>query len=62
MARTVDDVLSRRTRALILDARAAREAAPGVARLLAEELGRDAGWIEAQVEAFEEVAAGYVLE
>ena len=53
MARTVEDVLDRRTRALVLDARAALEAAPRVARLLACELGRDAAWEAAQVKAFE---------
>ena len=60
MARTVEDVLSRRTRSLLLDARAAMEAAPAVAALLAEELGRDEGWREGQVEAFRELAAGYL--
>ena len=44
MARTVEDVLARRTRALLLDARASLEAAPAVARLLAAELGRDEAW------------------
>ncbi len=44
MARTVDDVLSRRTRALLLNARAALAMAPAVARLMAAELGRDAAW------------------
>jgi len=39
MAQTVEDVLSRRTRALLHDARAAAEAAPAVARLMAPELG-----------------------
>ena len=39
MARTVEDVLARRTRALFLDARAAMEAAPAVAKVLAKELG-----------------------
>ena len=38
MARTVEDVLSRRTRALVLDAKAAIEMAPTVARLMANEL------------------------
>jgi glycerol-3-phosphate dehydrogenase len=61
MARTVDDVLARRSRALLLDARAATEAAPAVARILARELGRDGAWERAQVEAFEAVAAGYVV-
>lgn len=61
MARTVEDVLARRTRALLLDARASLEAAPTVARLLAEELGRDESWEKAQVEAYGGLARGYVL-
>ncbi|MBI2748442.1 MAG: glycerol-3-phosphate dehydrogenase/oxidase [Burkholderiales bacterium] len=39
-ARTVEDVLARRSRLLFLDARAAAAAAPGVAQVLADELGR----------------------
>ena len=62
MARTVDDVLARRTRSLLLDARAAIEAAPSVAAILAEELGRDATWAAAQVADFEAIAANYLLE
>jgi len=62
MARTVDDVLSRRTRSLILNARAAMEAAPRVAELMAEELGRGPDWVHDQVESFQELAAGYILE
>jgi glycerol-3-phosphate dehydrogenase len=61
MARTVEDVLARRTRALLLDARASAEAAPGVARLLAAELGKDAEWERRQVEAYRELARGYWL-
>ncbi len=60
MARTVDDVLARRTRCLLLDAAAAREAAPAVAAILAETLGKDEPWRAAQVEAFESIAAKYV--
>lgn len=41
MARTVEDVLARRTRALFLNARAAEAMAPEVARLLGGELGWD---------------------
>jgi len=52
MARTVEDVLSRRTRALVLDARAALESAPVVARVIARELGRDEAWERQQVAAF----------
>lgn len=61
MARTVEDVLSRRTRSLLLGARAAVEAAPEVASLMARELGRDTAWEEKQVRDFAEVAEGYIL-
>jgi glycerol-3-phosphate dehydrogenase len=61
MARTVEDVLARRTRALLLDARAAAEAAEEVARLLAYEIGESAAWRADQVSEFRELAAGYVL-
>lgn len=59
MARTVEDVLSRRTRALLLDARASIEAAPKVASILAQELGRDSTWENRQVEAYRQLARGY---
>ena len=59
MARAVEDVLARRTRALFLNAAAAAAAAPRVAELLARELGRDEGWAAAQVRAFGELARGY---
>lgn len=62
MARTVEDVLARRTRALFLDARAAIEAAPAVADVLAKELGHDAAWKDRQLEEFREVARGYLYE
>ncbi len=60
MARTIDDVLARRTRSLLLDARAAIEAAPGVGRLLAGELGRNPAWVTDQVTEFSEMARGYL--
>ncbi|MFO7892269.1 MAG: glycerol-3-phosphate dehydrogenase/oxidase [Longimicrobiales bacterium] len=60
MARTVEDVLARRTRALILDARAAMETAPRVAELMAAELGRDADWRAEQVDTFRALAEGYL--
>jgi glycerol-3-phosphate dehydrogenase len=56
MARTVDDVLARRTRALFLDRAAAHESAPRVASLMAGELGRDRAWESEQVLAFETIA------
>src|SRR5439155_25912704 len=55
MARTVEDVLARRTRALFLNARAAIAAAPRVADLMTGELGRDAAWRDDQVRGFDSV-------
>ena len=60
MARTVEDILARRTRALFLNARAAIRMAPRVAALLAREFGRDAGWQQDQVEAFSKIASGFL--
>ncbi|WP_263366421.1 glycerol-3-phosphate dehydrogenase/oxidase [Edaphobacter bradus] len=62
MARTVEDVLARRTRALFLDAQAAIEAAPAVADVLAIELGRDEAWKARDLEAFNAVAQGYLYK
>jgi glycerol-3-phosphate dehydrogenase len=59
MARTVEDVLARRTRALFLNARAAAAMASEVGRLMARELGWDAPQQAAQVAAFVELAKGY---
>ena len=56
MARTVEDVLSRRTRSLLLDAKAALRAAPAVAALMAQELNRDQAWIDDQVAGFTTLA------
>jgi glycerol-3-phosphate dehydrogenase len=61
MSRTLDDALARRTRALLLNARATHAIAPRVARLLAEELGRDEIWIAAQVKSFHALAKQYIL-
>ncbi len=62
MARTVEDVLARRTRALFLNARAALSMAPSVAELMALELGHDQSWVRSQVRAFTEIAANYLSE
>jgi glycerol-3-phosphate dehydrogenase len=57
---TVEDALSRRTRSLLLDAKAAIECSGMVAELLAAETGRNAEWQQAQVDDFKAVAAGYL--
>jgi glycerol-3-phosphate dehydrogenase len=61
MARTLDDVLSRRTRALFLNARAAIEMAPSVAALMAQELGAGQEWIDQRLREFNDLAAKYLL-
>jgi glycerol-3-phosphate dehydrogenase len=60
MARTLDDVLARRTRALFLNARAALSVAPAAARLLADALGRDENWQRRQLAEFNEIAVGFL--
>lgn len=61
MARTVEDALARRTRALFLDAQAAHQMALPAARIMAEELHRGKDWIEGQVAEFQALANQYSL-
>ncbi len=56
MAMTVEDVLARRTRAMFLNIKAAREMAAEVAALMADELGQDAAWQEQQLTQFMETS------
>jgi glycerol-3-phosphate dehydrogenase len=60
MARAVEDVLARRTRALFLNARAAVEMAADVANLMAPELGWDQSAKAMQIAAFRMVAGNYL--
>ncbi|OQY02555.1 MAG: FAD-dependent oxidoreductase [Bacteroidetes bacterium 4572_117] len=61
MARTVEDVLARRVRALFLDARASIAMAPEVAKIMAEELKYDEQWVSSQVKEYTELAKNYLL-
>ena len=61
MAQTVEDFLSRRTRALLLDARASTEMAPAVAKIMASELQKQDFWADRQVAQYVELAKGYIL-
>jgi glycerol-3-phosphate dehydrogenase len=61
MARTLEDVLARRTRALFLNARAALAMAPRVAELMAGELGHDLRWRARQMDEFGKLAQGYLV-
>jgi len=62
MARTVEDVLARRVRALFLDARASIDMANDVAVIVAKELGYDNQWIKKQVEEYSTLAKSYLLD
>ncbi len=61
MAMNVDDVLSRRTRMLFLNAHAAIIAAPQVAKLMAELMGMGDQWIEDQISDFNDIAETYLV-
>lgn len=62
MARTVEDVLSRRTRALLLDAKESIRICPEVARLMAEAMGKDEAWIENEITQYTKLAQQYILK
>ncbi len=60
MARTVEDVLARRMRALLLDARASRQAAEPVASLMQGLLNQSDAWRHQQVAEFGELVNNYL--
>jgi glycerol-3-phosphate dehydrogenase len=62
MARSLEDVMARRTRALFLDARESMDIAPDAAGLMAAELGRGSEWIKRQVEQYRELARKYLVK
>ena len=61
MARSVEDFLARRTRALFLNSSAAMAMAPEVARIMALELKRDSSWVNEQLAQFKTLADQYCL-
>ena len=61
MARTVEDVLARRTRLLFLNASVALQVAPQVAEWIAHELGLDQAWIDKQIKLFQALAKSYQI-
>lgn len=62
MARKAEDVLSRRMRALFLNARAAQDSAPKVAEIMAQELGFSEDWATAETQRFQKLAQGYLVK
>jgi glycerol-3-phosphate dehydrogenase len=61
MAQTIEDVLARRIRLLFLDANAAMEAAPVVAKLMAVEMNKNDDWINTEINTFNTLAKQYLL-
>ena len=57
----LEDVLNRRFRLLLLDAKAALQAAPDVAKLMAETLGKDQLWVETEIQDFSTLARQYII-
>jgi glycerol-3-phosphate dehydrogenase len=62
MARTVEDVLARRTRALLLNAQESIRIAPVIARIMATELKKDEQWVDQQIEEYTKLANQYILK
>ena len=62
MARSVEDVLSRRTRALLLDAEESVRICLEVANIMAPLLGKDGDWVFEQVKMYTHVAQQYILK
>ncbi|WP_162053196.1 glycerol-3-phosphate dehydrogenase/oxidase [Pontibacter pamirensis] len=61
MALKVEDILARRMRILFLDAQAAIEMAPAVAKIMREILGLGEDWEKAEIYAFQQLAEGYLI-
>ncbi len=59
MVMTLEDVLSRRLRCLLLDTQATVSCAKQVAEIMAHELGKDEAWIEHQLKDFYKTAEDY---
>ncbi|MCP9751904.1 glycerol-3-phosphate dehydrogenase/oxidase [Ferruginibacter sp. HRS2-29] len=62
MAMTVEDVMARRTRSILLDAGASIEASPIVAELMANEMRMDESWIREQLNSFISIAKKYTMD
>jgi glycerol-3-phosphate dehydrogenase len=61
MARNIEDFLARRTRCQLLDAKESIKMAPQVAKIMANELGKDEAWELDQVSDYIEVTSQYIL-
>jgi glycerol-3-phosphate dehydrogenase len=60
MPEKIEDVLARRTRSLLLNARASAEMAVDVARIMGDVQGRDIAWQEEQVQDYRNLILNYL--
>jgi glycerol-3-phosphate dehydrogenase len=61
MPNTVEDILARRTRSLLLNAKASEEIAPEIADIMIKELGFNENWKEKQLEEYHQLLKNYLL-
>lgn len=61
MAVKLEDAISRRFRIMLLDAKAAKEMGPKVAKIMAKEMGQGEGWIAKELEEFEKTVNKYII-
>jgi glycerol-3-phosphate dehydrogenase len=57
---TIEDVLARRTRSLLLNAKASSEASSLIASIMAEELKLDHYWQKEQIDSYNSLAEKYL--
>ena len=61
MALTVEDILARRTRCVFLDSKESKRIAPVVAQKMADVLGEDDKWIDAELKKFNKLIKNYIV-
>lgn len=61
MARTVEDVLARRTRALLLNAKESIKIAPVIANIISKELNKSTEWQIEEVKKYNELSKNYII-
>ena len=61
MALTVQDILARRTRCVFLDSKESKRISPVVAQKMADVLGEDDKWIDAELKKFNKLIKNYIV-
>ena len=61
MALTVEDILARRTRCVFLDSKESKRIAPIIAQKMADVLGEDDKWIDAELKKFNKLIKNYIV-